>query len=141
MKDRMHDQGLDKLSRYGQDDLVQLAFAVEETLPIMLKVGSKARCDCTQIGHRFVVHFSPGVTTEINSYSCDSIGLSSLLMLIETSLVVLYFVFCSNCVAVPLLVVKVVLLLLRCIGSSVTFPTVLPKIGSLSASDTDSSPS
>jgi hypothetical protein len=63
----------------------------EETLPIILKEGSKARCDCIQIGHRFVVHFSPGVTTEIDSYPSASRGLSSLLMLIETSLVVLYF--------------------------------------------------
>jgi hypothetical protein len=38
MKDRMHDQGLDKLSRYGQDDLVQLAFAVEEKLPVLESV-------------------------------------------------------------------------------------------------------
>src|SRR5215203_5483066 len=114
----------------------------EETLPIMLKVGSKARCDCIQIEHRLVVHFSPGVTTEIDSYSSANMGLSSLLILIEKSLVVLYFAFCWSCVAVSLLVVKaVVLLLLRCIGSSVTFPTILPKIGSLSASDTDSNPS
>jgi hypothetical protein len=38
MKDRMHDQGLDMLSVYGQDDLVQLVFAVEEILPLMESV-------------------------------------------------------------------------------------------------------
>jgi hypothetical protein len=29
MKDRMHDQGLDMLSGYGQDDLLQLVSAVD----------------------------------------------------------------------------------------------------------------
>jgi hypothetical protein len=31
MKDRMHDQGLDMLSMYGQDDLFQSVFVVGET--------------------------------------------------------------------------------------------------------------
>jgi hypothetical protein len=35
MKDRRHDQGLDMLSGYGQDDLVQLVSAVEEKLLVM----------------------------------------------------------------------------------------------------------
>jgi hypothetical protein len=36
-----------------------------EMLPIILKVGSKAKCDLNQIGHATVeVHFSPGLTTD-----------------------------------------------------------------------------
>lgn len=38
MKDIMHGQGLDTLSGYGQDDLVQLVFAVVEKLPQMESV-------------------------------------------------------------------------------------------------------
>jgi hypothetical protein len=38
MKDRMYDQGLDMLSGYDQDDLLQLVFAVEEILPAMESV-------------------------------------------------------------------------------------------------------
>jgi hypothetical protein len=74
MKDRTNILDWDKLSTYGQDDLLQLAFVARETLvelesenhfsplsiripvdletlPMMLKVGIKSKYDLTNTGH------------------------------------------------------------------------------------------
>ena len=54
------------------------------TLPIIFKVGSKATCDLSQIGHAPIsVHFLPGVTKNSELYRSISLGLSSLLMILE----------------------------------------------------------